>query len=159
VRRLPVGYAFEFDVFFRCGILDGGETGEGQVPWRRTGRLWRLWRRRRGRLLARARSLSLERHPRESVSRSTTGNKASKIWSRSTENPNPGFYTHNRTDSRPQTTCAKVRERSFRQSQRRRPKMAGLNSMEFKSGQDYASDKNMMRLGAIPWRMTREERI
>ena len=37
--------------------------------------------------------------------------------------------------------------------------MADLNSMEFKSGQDYASDKNMMPLGVIPRRMTREERI
>jgi len=37
--------------------------------------------------------------------------------------------------------------------------MADLNSMEFKSGQDMASDRNMMPLGIIPRRMTREERI
>lgn len=37
--------------------------------------------------------------------------------------------------------------------------MADLNSMEFKSGQDFASDKNMMPLGLIKRRMTREERI
>jgi hypothetical protein len=37
--------------------------------------------------------------------------------------------------------------------------MADMNSMEFKSGQDLASDRNMMRLGIIPRRMTREERI
>ena len=37
--------------------------------------------------------------------------------------------------------------------------MADLNSMEFKSGQNFASDKNMMPLGFIHRHMTREERI
>jgi len=44
---LPVCHTFEFYVLFRRGIVDGGETREGQVPWRWTGRFGRFWRRRR----------------------------------------------------------------------------------------------------------------
>jgi len=37
------------------------------------------------------------------------------------------------------------------------PKMADLNGMEVKSGQDYASKKSMMRLGVIQRRTTRKK--
>jgi hypothetical protein len=37
--------------------------------------------------------------------------------------------------------------------------MADLNSMEFKSGQDHANDKNMLALGVIKRPMTKAERI
>ena len=37
--------------------------------------------------------------------------------------------------------------------------MADLNSMEFKSGQDLANDKNMLALGVIKRPMTKAERI
>ena len=39
--------------------------------------------------------------------------------------------------------------------------MADLNSMEFKAvtGQDLANDRNMMALGLIKRRMTKEERL
>lgn len=67
-RLLPVCDTFEFHVLCGWRIVDGWETRERQVPWRRTGRFERLWRRRRrSRLLRCARPLSLERHPRKSV--------------------------------------------------------------------------------------------
>jgi hypothetical protein len=37
--------------------------------------------------------------------------------------------------------------------------MADLNSMEFKSGVNLAEDKNMLALGIIKRRMTKEERL
>ena len=50
-------------------------------------------------------------------------------------------------------------ERSFDNTKETSAKMADLNSMEFKSGQDFSSDRNMMALGVIKRQMTREERI
>src|SRR5579859_1291884 len=37
--------------------------------------------------------------------------------------------------------------------------MADLNSMEFKSGQDHSKDPNMLALGVIKRRLTRQERL